>query len=278
MKQPEPLPYERAPGVFAAADLTPASFDNLYNCRSYHDGDSASLPEKGVLEYSGYMGMFFSPKTPRQHRDRKVAEALQNSFHPAYQRTTEEASRVANLAYYDSSVSGYIGELINAQRGFENTSKAWKKYTTEADERRAQAELFLKRHTYQIIGLEGYFEGFVFESDAAVSSLKQVAQSIKVRTVTQRRLNVYESGAYIASRRGNIWAAINDSGMSDMPYFNFAAPLAGLALLGVKKQHTANYKKHIITPVVIGKDGAPYLAPNACSTPFTLRPSAKIKP
>ena len=84
-------------------------------------------------------------------------------------------------------------------------------------------------------------------------------------------MNVFESGAYIASRRGNIWVAINDSRMSDMPYFNHAAPLAGLAIAGTKKQHTASYKQQIITPVVIGQDGAPYIAQDAFSSPFTLR-------
>jgi len=270
-KSTQPLPHEIAPGVFRANELQPVSLDNVYNCRSHNQGDSATVPTLGLLEFSGYMGILFRPQNPRQERDIKISELLRSGFHPTYQRETEEATRVSDLAYYDSRVSGYVGQLVSAQGSFKNASKTWKKYTTEPDERRNDANLFLNKHTHEIIGLKGFFDEFVFDGKDAVLSLKKLAQSLKVRTVTQRRMNVFESGAYIASRRGNIWVAINDSRMSDMPYFNHAAPLAGLAIAGTKKQHTASYKQQIITPVVIGQDGAPYIAQDAFSSPFTLR-------
>lgn len=267
----EPLPHEIVPGVFHIDELQNISLDNAYPCKSYNQGDSASVTGEGLLEHSGYLGFSFGPKTPRQARDKKVAKVLRDGFHPAYQRSTEEASRVANIAYCDSRVSGYIGELREAQSGFKNAAQAWKQVNKDPDERRADANLFLRRHTHEIIGLEGFFDNFNFEGAAAILPLKQIAKSLKTRIVTQRRLNVYDSGAYVASRRGDIWAAINNSRMSDMPYFNYAAPLAGLAIVGTKKQHTANYKEKIVTPVVIGKDNLPYLAPDAFHLPFTLR-------
>lgn len=271
----ELLPHEISPGVFPAGELQDISYDNAYACRSYNDGDSASLPGKGYLEYSGYRGFSFSPKTPHQERDKKIAEVLSNGFHPAYQRSTKEASRVSNIAYYDSRVSGYVGELVEAQSAFKNAAQSWKRIEKDSDERQSDAKLFLQRHTHEIIGFEGLFNDFDFEGKLAISHLKRLARSLKIKTVTQRRLNVYDSGAYIASRRGEIWVAINDSRMSDMPYFNYAAPLAGLAIAQTKKQHTANYKERIITPVVIGNDDLPYLAPNAFQSPFTLRPSSR---
>ncbi len=269
-KSVESLPHEIAPGVFRASDLELIPRSQLYSCESHEDGTAATIIGVGELVLSRYMGLNVALVGPTNKKQARVLAATHHSIRSEYQRLTDEASRVKHLAVSDGRIYGYVKALSDTGRRFGIAADKWKDFITKPTERRDYAEIFLTGQLDTIIGGNGFFDGFDYEGQAAVEALSRQMQSLKSRAVTQRRLSVHDSGTYIASRRGSIWMAVSESELFDMSSFKLAAPLAGFALTDIKKQHTANYKKRIVTPVVIGRDAVPYRARHVIPMPFTL--------
>lgn len=197
-----------APGVFrfgAATNQEGLRFpklpqDQAYDCRSYDDGESATVQDVGFLDLSGHgarIGFLLSPK------ERHIKSILERTRPTYYRRPMHEAERVHDLLYYDGEVVGRIGEYFDAAQQFKYISRCWERSTSD-DDNKDDINIFLRPKLSRIHRKRQELEKNIADNAINRELLDSFAQRLRVQGITQRRMNVYDTGRYIASRRGEI--------------------------------------------------------------------------